>query len=248
MNILLKPFLFALMLIASAVGWNTGALAHGAGPHGGQLVDIAPYHLEFQVAGNMIHLYVIDEAGKTMMIQDKVTGKLLVQYADGTKQDATIAPMGPETLMATLDRKDSAFVAIATITIGGKTYTARYSHSASASDHMTQPSASAAVPGQKTVKGQLIDMSCYITHGSQGEAHKSCARECALKGLPFGILAEDGTIYQILPKGHDDPKTINQTLLDYLEEKVAVQGMVFEKNGVRVLTIDKIEKQGGMND
>jgi hypothetical protein len=235
----LKTLSLALLIFIGSTGLPNLVFAHGAGPHGGQLVDIAPYHLEFQVAGNMLHLYVIDETGKGMVLQDKVAGKLVVQYPDGAKQETTLAPMGAEALMATLDRKDSAFVAIATITIGGKTYTARYSHSVGIA---ASPSASAALPGQKTVKGQLIDMSCYITHGSQGEAHKSCARDCALKGLPFGILAEDGNIYQILPKGHDDPKTVNQTLLDYLEEKVAVQGMVFEKNGARVITIDKIER------
>lgn len=104
-------------------------------------------------------------------------------------------------------------------------------------------STSRAESWSKTLKGKIVDIACLLTHNSQGEAHKSCAQECALKGLPFGILAEDGLIYQIIPNGHMEPKEVNATLIPFLEEKVVIVGSVFERNGVRVVMVDKISKE-----
>jgi len=232
----IKALIVGLMLVASTIGITTHAFAHGAGPHGGELVDIAPYHLEFQIGGGMVHLYIIDEKGKIVSAKG-VTGKLIVQTPDGAKKDITLSTMG-EALMANGVDDKSAFIAIATIQIQGKSYTARYSYDPSKKENKN----AAADEGQKKLKGKIVDISCLLTHNSQGESHKQCARDCALKGLPFGILAEDGNIYQIIPIGHLDPKTVNQTLLDYLEESVVIDGSVFVKNGMRVVMIDKIAK------
>lgn len=232
----LKTLVLNLMLVISMVSISTRVLAHGAGPHGGELVDIAPYHLEFQVGAGMVHLYIIDEKSRIVSAVG-VTGKLIVQLPDGTKKDITLSPMG-EALMATGVDDKSAFVAIATIQIQGKSYTARYSFDPANKEKLSESTEE----GQKTLKGKIVDISCLLTHNSQGESHKQCARDCALKGLPFGVLAEDGLIYQIIPIGHVDPKTVNQTLLDYLEENVVIDGSVFVKNGMRVVMINKIAK------
>lgn len=96
--------------------------------------------------------------------------------------------------------------------------------------------------GPRILKGKIIDMSCYLNHDSSGENHQQCARDCAKKGLPFGILAEDNYLYQIIPTGHDEVKTVNERLLDYLEENVVIEGSVSVKNGARVITLNKIQK------
>ena len=80
-----------------------------------------------------------------------------------------------------------------------------------------------------------------LKHGSKGEPHKSCAKECAEKGLPIGLLV-NGQIYQISGDGHQSLIEAYKPLLKYMESKVMVKGDAFEKNGVKILVIEKIKK------
>ena len=103
---------------------------------------------------------------------------------------------------------------------------------------------SAAAPAKTTeIRGQLIDLACYLKHDSKGDTHKTCAQECAAKGLPIGILTDDGKIYQVMGKGHESLLTVNAPLVKYMETKVTAVGEVFEKNGERVIAIEKIKAQ-----
>lgn len=90
-----------------------------------------------------------------------------------------------------------------------------------------------------TLKGELIGLTCFIKHGSKGKTHKSCAKECAEKGLPIGLLS-DGKIYQVSGDGHKSLVEAYKPLLKYLESTVSVKGKVFEKNGVKILVVSKI--------
>lgn len=100
-------------------------------------------------------------------------------------------------------------------------------------------------PAQKTqtLKGHIIGLTCFLKHNAKGPNHKSCAIECAEKGLPLGLSTQDGKIYQIMGKGHADLKTVNATLKDYVEEDVIVVGEVFENQGMQAIVIEKIKKQ-----
>jgi hypothetical protein len=62
----------------------------------------------------------------------------------------------------------------------------------------------AAAQEEITVKGEILDLTCYLSRGSKGERHKTCAVMCAKKGLPIGILTESGQVY-LLIEDHDDP-------------------------------------------
>ncbi len=96
---------------------------------------------------------------------------------------------------------------------------------------------------KKTLQGTIIGLTCYLKHDAIGESHKQCAKECAEKGLPLALLTDDGKLYQIMGKGHDELKQVNARLLDYVEEKVIVVGDTFEKQGMRSIVIAKIKKQ-----
>ena len=37
-----------------------------------------------------------------------------------------------------------------------------------------------------TVKGEVLDMACYLDHGAHGEKHAQCAATCIESGLPGG--------------------------------------------------------------
>lgn len=94
----------------------------------------------------------------------------------------------------------------------------------------------------KELQGHLVELSCYLKHDGIGEKHRDCAKECAEKGLPLGVLTKDGTLYQIMGEGHEDLREVNKKLLDYVEQDVQVVGKVFEKNHTFVVVIQKIKK------
>ncbi len=232
-----KSLLLILTLIMGVLAINPYLWAHGTGPHGGKTMDIPPYHLEYDLSTSMSHFYVLDQNNKTLPTEN-ITGKMIVQIKDGTKKELPLSIMG-DALMAGDIGITGDFVAIVMLKIKDKTYTARITYDPKEKEETHSESSTT----QKNLKGKIVDISCYLTHNSEGASHKACARECALKGLPMGLLAEDGYIYQIIPIGHVDPKMVNETLLDYLEEKVVIDGIVSEKNGMRVMMINKIEKQ-----
>ena len=95
---------------------------------------------------------------------------------------------------------------------------------------------------QSLVKGKLIGLTCFLKHGGTGKSHKSCAKQCAEKGLPIGLKSDDGKVYIVGGKGHDSLVETYKPLLKYMEENVTVKGAIFEKEGQRMIVIDKIKK------
>jgi hypothetical protein len=47
---------------------------------------------------------------------------------------------------------------------------------------------------ETTIKGEVLDMACYLDHGAQGEKHAACAEKCISSGLPVGIKDADGKV------------------------------------------------------
>ena len=92
------------------------------------------------------------------------------------------------------------------------------------------------------VRGQLIGLTCFVKHSSKGAAHKDCFKECAEKGLPIGILTAENEIYQISGEGHKSLSETNKKFMKYAEEKVIVKGQVFNKNGIKMIVVEKIKK------
>ncbi len=98
---------------------------------------------------------------------------------------------------------------------------------------------------ETTVKGEVVDVSCYLAHGKNGtgDGHKSCAQACAQAGGPLGILTTDGKLYvSVMPDDHKNGP--NQMLIDHLAATVTATGLVRAKNGVRGIMITKVEAAG----
>ena len=68
---------------------------------------------------------------------------------------------------------------------------------------------------EKTVEGELVDVACYMG-GAKGEAHQMCAIACAKKGLPVGVAAKDGKVYNLL--------VIAPGMADYMSKRVKITG------------------------
>ena len=91
------------LILAAALLTGPGlALAHeGAGPNGGQIVEVKGHHVEFTVKDKEIVLFLTDENGKP--IESKgATGRVVIQ--DGGKQvTGDLAPVDPNLLSAKLE-------------------------------------------------------------------------------------------------------------------------------------------------
>ena len=59
------------------------------------------------------------------------------------------------------------------------------------------------LPGKNvTVAGEIIDLSCYLQLGKHGAAHVDCGKKCITAGQPIGLLAQDGSVYMLMPEEH----------------------------------------------
>lgn len=90
----------------------------------------------------------------------------------------------------------------------------------------------------KTVKGEVIDMACYVDHGATGEKHADCAKKCISMGLPVGIKGEDGKTYLII----GEHKPINKELENYAAKTITVKGKVTSRDGVNMIENAEIVK------
>ena len=90
-----------------------------------------------------------------------------------------------------------------------------------------------------TVRGEVVDVACYIAHGAIGEDHKDCAEACAKAGGALGILTSDGTLYvSLLPDDHKSGP--NAILTDHIAHTVEAKGYVRSKGGVNGIMIKSV--------
>ena len=90
-----------------------------------------------------------------------------------------------------------------------------------------------------TVKGEVVDVACYIAQGAKGESHKDCAEACAKAGGALGILTSDGKLYvSLLPDNHSAGP--NAILMDHIAQNVEATGYVRSKGGVNAIMIKSV--------
>ena len=103
-------------------------------------------------------------------------------------------------------------------------------------------------PKEVTITGEVVSVLCYMKDGSRGIGHKECARKCAEKGMPLGILEEAKTkdgktvtrLYVSVGKEHGDPGV--SLLIDHIGERVTVVGVPSTRGGVRGIVISSVKK------
>jgi hypothetical protein len=100
-------------------------------------------------------------------------------------------------------------------------------------------SASTFAQDQQTMKGEVLDLSCYLKSGAKGPDHASCAKSCAKSGQPMGLLTEEGKVL-LLASGENKDKM--ETLKDLAGEMVEVKGSVSERDGIAMLIVADAKK------
>lgn len=93
-----------------------------------------------------------------------------------------------------------------------------------------------------TLKGEVLDMSCYMGHGAKGAGHKQCAQMCLDKGLPAGLLTSNGQVY-LLVEDHDKADAY-KSAIKHAAGQVTITGKVANKNGVQALVVEDTKVAG----
>lgn len=104
--------------------------------------------------------------------------------------------------------------------------------------------ANAAVAGEQvTVQGEVIDSTCYFSHGEKGKGHKKCAVMCLKKGVPSALLTDDQKVFLLLPS-HDNESAYDE-VKKLAAERVEIKGEKVEKGGTTAIIVDSVKELKG---
>jgi hypothetical protein len=92
---------------------------------------------------------------------------------------------------------------------------------------------------QATIKGEVVDLWCYLEGGDRGPAKKACATACAKAGNPIGVLDSKGNLY--VAAGLKDHQPARRVLLDKMSQEVTVTGTIVKKGGVQMIYLDSVK-------
>jgi hypothetical protein len=107
--------------------------------------------------------------------------------------------------------------------------------------------ASPALAKTETVKGRIVDESCYNMDkaNNAGKDHKmksgdtaDCAAACAKMGRPMALLTDDGKVYELTGGLAADK---NAKIIPHIAHVVEVTGDVSEKDGKTTISADSLK-------
>jgi hypothetical protein len=89
------------------------------------------------------------------------------------------------------------------------------------------------------VKGEVVDLWCYLEGGDRGADHKKCAIACAKAGNPIGLVTEKDEVYVMM--GMKDHQPGREVLIDKMADTVTVEGTLVKKGGVQVIYVSDVK-------
>jgi hypothetical protein len=95
------------------------------------------------------------------------------------------------------------------------------------------------MPKAAVIRGEIVDMGCFLGHGAKGEKHQSCAAKCIAGGMPMGLLTPAGKLY-LLTLDHDSPDPFNKCK-DMAAQSVEVTGTVMQRAGMMAIDVTDVK-------
>jgi hypothetical protein len=90
------------------------------------------------------------------------------------------------------------------------------------------------------VTGWLRDAACLMHYKKVTKPLNECAKMCAEVGSPLVVATPDGKLYT--PISETIPETDQRKLLlEHVGKYVRVSGRLFERSGMRAISVEKIE-------
>jgi hypothetical protein len=90
-----------------------------------------------------------------------------------------------------------------------------------------------------SVTGHLRDSFCYLSMGAHGPSHRECAMACAKAGIPVLLVDKSDQSYVLLPAKNG--QGLPPDVIKKMEDEVTVTGQVYDKGGVRFLTVQSVK-------
>ncbi len=94
--------------------------------------------------------------------------------------------------------------------------------------------------GDAALRGEVVDLHCYITRGAKGPDHAACGNACVSRGVSAGFLAEDGTLYVLLG---EKPFSAKDAVANLVGTAITARGRVVERGGVKALQLTSSERR-----
>jgi hypothetical protein len=93
-----------------------------------------------------------------------------------------------------------------------------------------------------TVKGEIVDLSCYLPRGERGRgaAHQECAEMCAKGGLPLGVLDAGGQVLLLL-EDHEKPASYGD-VKKLAGQQAEVSGKKITRGGLSGIVVSAVKK------
>ena len=89
------------------------------------------------------------------------------------------------------------------------------------------------------IKGEAVDLWCYMEGGDRGPAKKACATACAKAGNAIGIVDANGIVY--LASGLQDHQPARDLLIARMNEPVEVAGTLVKKGGAQMIFVKSVK-------
>ncbi|MGH9749333.1 MAG: hypothetical protein ACRD6R_05365 [Candidatus Polarisedimenticolia bacterium] len=88
------------------------------------------------------------------------------------------------------------------------------------------------------VRGEIVDLACYVVHGGKGPQHARCAKKCAEQGQPIGLLTTDGKLY-LLFADHVDVAPFGRAR-GLAGQNAEIKGEAVARDGINGLTVKAV--------
>jgi hypothetical protein len=97
-----------------------------------------------------------------------------------------------------------------------------------------------------TLRGEILDLGCYLARGLRGPLHRDCAFKCIASGVPMGLLTADSLVYLLTqdhgramaPSTFTTPNPFEQCK-QWPSQIVEVSGQGFERGGVKIVEVSR---------
>lgn len=92
-----------------------------------------------------------------------------------------------------------------------------------------------------SLKGEIVDLGCYLMHEGRGDTHVACAQACVKGGAPVGLLA-DGVLY-VLFAPHETAAPFEEAKR-LVGKTAVVTGIVHDRGGLRGVAVTMVASKG----
>lgn len=111
--------------------------------------------------------------------------------------------------------------------------------------YVTQRQPAEAAGGTMTIRGEVVDLACYLAHDLTGPKHAACAVSCAEGGAPLGILDKKAGKAYLVVLDHDKLMGANsdqvlKMLKPHIAKNVLAKGKAVRRGGLTGIALTSV--------